>query len=250
MPLNWTEWIGSAGLIVSCLAAVLLVKLLINNTMQQEKFFGALGRCHTELQSASGRLESLCNILDRRFSSFEENSRQSDPALLNSIQRFDKVAQEIRDRLDDLLLTEGNEKQPVERMSEPVLQEISKLQSHLEEMSGQLKRSNYLSMDENAELGAMRKRIESYQSMVMKARSEAKDSESIMAELRQEIQQLRATPRSAPVTSADSEQLQAQLSDMEQQKRKLEEEIAALNNEKQRNDIEKKFIEDRFMELS
>ncbi|HEY0893154.1 MAG TPA: hypothetical protein VGE32_08860, partial [Cellvibrio sp.] len=129
---------------------------------------------------------------------------------------------------------------------------LNKLQTHLEQMAGQLRRNNYLSADENAEMAAMRKRIESYQSMMMKARSEAKDTENVMAELRQEIQQLRVM-NNRPIqlaNDASAKELQSQLDEMEQQKRRLEEQLAALNNEKERNEIEKKFIEDRFMELS
>lgn len=253
MTINWSEWLGTIGLLVCCAAAVLLVKLLISNTMQQEKFFGALGKCYSELQTTSGRLESLCNVLDRRYASLEEAHRQTDPAILNGIQRFDKVAQEIRNKLDDLLLADPLENnRPFEQMSEPVLQEINKLQAHLEEMTGQLKRTNLMSMDENAELAAMRKRIESYQSMVMKARSEAKDSESMMAELRQEIQQLRLTPPTGRLDVADEEHqaLKVKVDQLTEEKRKLEDQITALHHEKERNDIEKRFIEDRFIAMS
>jgi chromosome segregation ATPase len=252
MPFTWSELLSGAGVVISVGAAFLLVKLLISNTLQQEKFFNALGKCYTELESSSDRLDTLCTILDRRFSNFEENKKQSDPFLINSIQRFDKAAQEIRDRLDDLLLSEESDIRIAERLSEPVLQELNKLQTHLEQMAGQLRRNNYLSADENAEMAAMRKRIESYQSMMMKARSEAKETENVMAELRQEIQQLRVMNNRPiqPANDATARELQTQLDEMEQQKRKLEEQLAALNNEKERNEIEKKFIEDRFMELS
>lgn len=252
MPFTWGELLSGAGVVISVGAAFLLVKLLISNTLQQEKFFNALGKCYTELESSSDRLDTLCTILDRRFSNFEENQKQSDPLLINSLQRFDKAAQEIRDRLDDLLLSEESDIRIAERLSEPVLQELNKLQTHLEQMAGQLRRNNYLSADENAEMAAMRKRIESYQSMMMKARSEAKDTENVMAELRQEIQQLRVM-NNRPIqlaNDASAKELQSQLDEMEQQKRRLEEQLAALNNEKERNEIEKKFIEDRFMELS
>lgn len=252
MPFSWGELLSGAGIIVSLGAAFLLVKLLISNTLQQEKFFNALGKCYTELESSSDRLDTLCTILDRRFSNYEENHKQSDPLLINSIQRFDKVAQEIRDRLDDLLLSEASDNIIAERLSEPVLQELNKLQTHLEQMAGQLRRNNNLSADENVEMAAMRKRIESYQSMMMKARSEAKEAENTIAELRHEIQQLQVM-NNRPLQSANDEftkELQFQLNEMEQQKRRLEEQLAALTTEKQRNEIEKQFIEDRFMELS
>jgi chromosome segregation ATPase len=136
--------------------------------------------------------------------------------------------------------------------SEAVVNEISKLQSSMAEIANQLRKSNYLSMDENAELAAMRQRIESYQSMVMKARSEAKDSETIMSELRLEIKQLQTAKKSNPTAeaSAENQRLQEQLEDAEREKKALEDKIKALDNEMQRNNIEKKFIEDRFIELS
>lgn len=39
MAYSFTEIVGSLALIISCGAAVLLVKLLLSNTLQQEKFF-------------------------------------------------------------------------------------------------------------------------------------------------------------------------------------------------------------------
>lgn len=146
----------------------------------------------------------------------------------------------------------GNDKLPTDMPSEAVVNEISKLQSSMAEIANQLRKSNYLSMDENAELGAMRKRIESYQSMVMKARSEAKDSEAIMSELRLEIKQLQTAkkPNPSAEASAENQRLQEQLADAEREKKVLEEKLKVLDNEMQRNNIEKKFIEDRFIELS
>lgn len=255
MSFTFNEIFGSIAIVVSCGAAVLLVKLLLSNTMQQEKFFNSLGKCYTQLEDASNKLETLCTILDRRFSNMEDNKRQSDPLLINTLQRFDKVSQEIRDRLDDLLETDfsvTNTTTSAEATAQAVVQEINKLQSNLDELSGQLRRNNYLAMDENAEIAAMRKRIESYQSMVMKARSEAKESESLMAALRNEIEKLRVSGPAIDNTLniAQDTELQTQVSSLEQEKKALEAQIAALNDEMQRNNIEKKFIEERFIELS
>ncbi len=254
MAYSFNEIVGSLALLVCCGAAILLVKLLVSNTMQQEKFFNSLGRCHSELQTASTKLETLCTILDRRFANMEDNKNQSDPLLINTLQRFDKVTKELRERLDDILLpdfSEGTSQQNNDLPSETVIQEITKLQSSLEEIANQLRKSNYLSMDENAELAAMRKRIESYQSMVMKARAEAKDSESIMSNLRLEIQKLQSSTVSNPAEpSVENRRLQEQIQELAQEKLALEEKFKALDNEMQRNNIEKKFIEDRFIELS
>lgn len=255
MAYTFNEIFGSVALLISCGAAVLLVKLLLSNTVQQEKFFNSLGRCNAELQNSSKNLETLCAILDRRFSNMEENSKQPDPLLINTLQRFDKVSKEIHERLDEMFITSSlssNDKQASDMPSEAVVNEISKLQSSMAEIANQLRKSNYLSMDENAELAAMRKRIESYQSMVMKARSEAKDSETIMSELRLEIKQLQTAKKTNPTVeaSAENQRLQEQLEDAEREKKALEDKIKALDNEMQRNNIEKKFIEDRFIELS
>lgn len=254
MAYSFNEIVGSLALLVCCGAAILLVKLLVSNTMQQEKFFNSLGRCHSELQTASTKLETLCTILDRRFANMEDNKNQSDPLLINTLQRFDKVTKELRERLDDILLpdfSEGTSQQNNDLSSETVIQEITKLQNSLEEIANQLRKSNYLSMDENAELAAMRKRIESYQSMVMKARAEAKDSESIMSNLRLEIQKLQSSTTSNPAESTvENRRLQEQIQELAQEKLALEEKFKALDNEMQRNNIEKKFIEDRFIELS
>lgn len=254
MAYNFSEVMGSLALLISCGAAILLVRLLLSNTMQQEKFFNALGRCNTELQTSSKNLETISAILDRRFANMEENSKQADPLLINTLQRFDKVSKEIHDRLDEMFLPSpvaGSGKQSNDLPSEAVISEITKLQNSMAEIANQLRKSNYLSMDENAELAAMRKRIESYQSMVMKARSEAKDSETIMAELKQEIKQLQNAKKPNPAeASAENQRLQAQLQEMEREKKGLEDRIKTLDNEMQRNNIEKKFIEDRFIELS
>jgi chromosome segregation ATPase len=254
MAYSFNEIIGSLALLISCGAAILLVRLLLSNTMQQEKFFNSLGRCHAELQTSSQSLETLCTILDRRFSNMEENSKQTDPLLINTLQRFDKVSKEIQERLDEMFLpgfSDTGSKPASDLPSEAVISEITKLQNSMAEIANQLRKSNYLSMDENAEIAAMRKRIESYQSMVMKARSEAKDSESIMAELRQEIKQLQTVKKSNPAESNNENQwLQEQLEEAERDKKALEERIKVLDNEMQRNNIEKKFIEDRFIELS
>lgn len=254
MAYSFNDIVGSLALLVSCGAAILLVKLLLSNTMQQEKFFNSLGRCHSELQTASSKLETLCTILDRRFANMEDNKNQSDPLLINTLQRFDKVTKELRERLDDILLpdfSDGTPQQNNDLPSESVIQEIGKLQNSLEEIANQLRKSNYLSMDENAELAAMRKRIESYQSMVMKARAEAKDSESIMSNLRLEIQKLQSSTVSNPAEpSVENRRLQEQIQELAQEKLALEEKFKALDNEMQRNNIEKKFIEDRFIELS
>lgn len=254
MAYSFNDIVGSLALLVSCGAAILLVKLLLSNTMQQEKFFNSLGRCHSELQTASSKLETLCTILDRRFANMEDNKNQSDPLLINTLQRFDKVTKELRERLDDILLpdfSDGTPQQNNDLPSESVIQEIGKLQNSLEEIANQLRKSNYLSMDENAELAAMRKRIESYQSMVMKARAEAKGSESIMSNLRLEIQKLQSSTVSNPAEpSVENRRLQEQIQELAQEKLALEEKFKALDNEMQRNNIEKKFIEDRFIELS
>lgn len=254
MAYSFNEVIGSLALLISCGAAILLVRLLLSNTMQQEKFFNSLGRCNIELQNSSKNLETICTILDRRFSNMEENSKQTDPLLINTLQRFDKVSKEIHDRLDEIFLsspTPGASKQSSDLPSEAVITEMTKLQNSMAEIANQLRKSNYLSMDENAEFAAMRKRIESYQSMVMKARSEAKDSETIMAELKQEIKQLQNIKKPNPAeANVENQQLQAQLQEMEREIKGLEEKIKALDNEMQRNNIEKKFIEDRFIELS
>jgi hypothetical protein len=259
MAYSFNEVFGSVALLISCGAAILLVRLLLNNTTQQEKFFNSLGRCHAELQTSSKNLETLCTILDRRFSNMEENSRQTDPLLINTLQRFDKVSKEIQERLDEILLPnfsggsnqQANDAQNEAVLSEAVVNEISKLQSSMAEIANQLRKSNYLSMDENAEMAAMRKRIESYQSMVMKARSEAKDSETVMSELRLEIKQLQIAKKPNPVeANIENQQLQDQLKKMELEKKVLEDKIKVLDNEMQRNNIEKKFIEDRFIELS
>jgi chromosome segregation ATPase len=189
----------------------------------------------------------------------EENSKQTDPLLINTLQRFDKVSKEIQERLDEILLPnfsggsnqQGNDAQNEAVLSEAVVNEISKLQSSMAEIANQLRKSNYLSMDENAEMAAMRKRIESYQSMVMKARSEAKDSETVMSELRLEIKQLQSAKKPNPAeANIENERLQNQLKEMEREKKVLEDKIKVLDNEMQRNNIEKKFIEDRFIELS
>lgn len=254
MAYSFNEIIGSLALLISCGAAILLVRLLLSNTMQQEKFFNSLGRCHAELQTSSQNLETLCTILDRRFSNMEENSKQTDPLLINTLQRFDKVSKEIQERLDEMFLpsfSDTGSKPASDLPSEAVISEITKLQNSMAEIANQLRKSNYLSMDENAEIAAMRKRIESYQSMVMKARSEAKDSETIMAELRQEIKQLQNVKKSNPAESSiETQRLQEQLEEAERDKKALEERIKVLDNEMQRNNIEKKFIEDRFIELS
>lgn len=254
MAYSFNEIIGSVALLISSGAAILLVRLLLSNTMQQEKFFNSLGRCNTELQNSSKNLETICTILDRRFSNMEENSKQPDPLLINTLQRFDKVSKEIHDRLDEIFLlspTPGASKLSTNLPSEAVITEMARLQNSMAEVANQLRKSNYLSMDENAELAAMRKRIESYQSMVMKARSEAKDSETIMAELKMEIQQLQNTKKPNPVEgNIETQRLQVQLQEMERDKKVLEEKIKALDNEMHRNNIEKKFIEDRFIELS
>lgn len=254
MAYSFNEIIGSLALLISCGAAILLVRLLLSNTMQQEKFFNSLGRCHAELQTSSQNLETLCTILDRRFSNMEENSKQTDPLLINTLQRFDKVSKEIQERLDEMFLpsfSDTGSKPASDLPSEAVISEITKLQNSMAEIANQLRKSNYLSMDENAEIAAMRKRIESYQSMVMKARSEAKDSETIMAELRQEIKQLQNVKKSNPAESnIETQRLQEQLEEAERDKKALEERIKVLDNEMQRNNIEKKFIEDRFIELS
>lgn len=253
MAFSFNDVMGSLALIVGCGAAVLLVKLLLSNTLQQEKFFNALGRCHTELQSASHQLQTMCTILDRRFSNMEGDT-QSDPMLINTLQRFDKVSRELRERMDDLLLpnisgefsSAGNE-----LPNETVLQEISKLQSSLEEITQELRRGNYLSMDENAELAAMRKRIESYQSMVMKARAEAKESEGIMAGLKDEIARLSNVPvQTTAPSSSDNLALQDEVQVLTQEKQALEAKLAALQDEMRRNTIEKEFIEERFIGLS
>ena len=259
MAYSFNEVFGSVALLISCGAAILLVRLLLSNTTQQEKFFNSLGRCHTELQTSSKNLETLCTILDRRFSNMEDNSKQTDPLIINTLQRFDKVSKEIQQRLDEILLPnfsagsskQENDTQSEAAVSEAVVSEISKLQSSMAEIANQLRKSNYLSMDENAEMAAMRKRIESYQSMVMKARSEAKDSETVMSELRLEIKQLQNTKKSNPVeANVENQRLQDQLMEMERDKKVLEDKIKVLDNEMQRNNIEKKFIEDRFIELS
>ena len=253
MAFSFNDVMGSLALIVGCGAAVLLVKLLLSNTLQQEKFFNALGRCHTELESASNKLQTLCAILDRRFANMEDGT-QSDPMLINTLQRFDKVSRELRERMDDLLLpnisgefsSAGNE-----LPNEAVLQEISKLQSSLEEITQELRRGNYLSMDENAELAAMRKRIESYQSMVMKARAEAKESEGIMAGLKDEITRLSNVPvQTTAPSSSDNLALQEEVQVLTQEKQALEAKLAALQDEMRRNTIEKEFIEERFIGLS
>lgn len=254
MAYSFNEIIGSLALLISCGAAILLVRLLLSNTMQQEKFFNSLGRCHAELHTSSQNLETLCTILDRRFSNMEENSKQTDPLLINTLQRFDKVSKEIQERLDEMFLpsfSDTGSKPASDLPSGAVISEITKLQNSMAEIASQLRKSNYLSMDENAEIAAMRKRIESYQSMVMKARSEAKDSETIMAELRQEIKQLQNVKKSSPAESnIETQRLQEQLEEAERDKKALEERIKLLDNEMQRNNIEKKFIEDRFIELS
>lgn len=253
MSYSFNEIIGSLALVISCGAAILLVKLLLSNTMQQEKFFNSLGRCHAELQGASNKLETLCTILDRRFSNMEDNARQTDPMLLNTLQRFDKVSRELRERMDDLLLpvmSGDASKKNMDLPSESVMQEISKLHSSLEEMTNQLRRNNLLSMDENAELAAMRKRIESYQSMVMKARAEAKESEGIMTELRVEIERLRGQAIKPVQTVVEDTALQGKVQELTQEKQALEAKVAALQDEMRRNTIEKDFIEERFIGLS
>lgn len=254
MAYSFNDIVGSLALLVCCGAAILLVKLLVSNTMQQEKFFNSLGKCHSELQTASTKLETLCTILDRRFSHMEDNKNHPDPLLINTLQRFDKITKDLRERLDDILLpsfSEGAPQRNNQLPSDDVIEEISKLHSTLEEIANQLRKSNYLSMDENAELSAMRKRIESYQSMVMKARAEANDSASIMANLRLEIQKLQSSQISNPAeSSVENQRLQEQIQELAQEKLALEEKFKALDNEMQRNNIEKKFIEDRFIELS
>lgn len=252
MAFSFNDVIGSLALIVGCGAAILLVKLLLSNTLQQEKFFNALGRCHKELEGASNKLQTLCTILDRRFSNMEDGT-QPDPMLINTLQRFDKVSRELHERMDDLWLpsssaefsSSGNE-----LPNETVLQEISKLQSSLEEITHQLRRGNYLSMDENAELAAMRKRIESYQSMVMKARAEAKESDGIMAGLKEEIARLSITTAQTPPSSSAEITLQDEVQVLTQEKQALEAKLAALEDEMRRHTIEKEFIEERFIGLS
>lgn len=253
MAYSFNDIVGSLALIISCGAAVLLVKLLLSNTMQQEKFFNALGRCHTELENSSKKLETLFTILDRRFSNMGNDSAQPDPMIINTLQRFDKVSQELRERIDDLLLpnlSAESSTSNVELPHESVMQEISKLQSTLEEITHQLRRGNYLSMDENAELAAMRKRIESYQSMVMKARTEAKESEGVMSDLKEEIERLRrgTTQTSSPANEEPESQKEIQV--LTQEKQALEVKLASLQEEMRRHTIEKEFIEERFIGLS
>ncbi|WP_124551656.1 hypothetical protein [Methylophilus methylotrophus] len=253
MAYSFTEIVGSLALIISCGAAVLLVKLLLSNTLQQEKFFNALGRCHSELQSSSNKLETLCTILDRRFSNMENDSAQPDPMIINMLQRFDKVSQELLECVDDLLLPNQSPESTrpnAELPHESVMQEISKLQSSLEEITHQLRRGNYLSMDENAEMAAMRKRIESYQSMVMKARADAKESDSMMASLKEEIARLsNMTAQTLTSSNADTA-LQQEVQVLTQEKHALEAKLVALQDEMRRNTIEKEFIEERFIGLS
>lgn len=252
MAFSFNDVIGSLALIVGCGAAILLVKLLLSNTLQQEKFFNALGRCHKELEGASNKLQTLCTILDRRFSNMEDGT-QPDPMLINTLQRFDKVSRELRERMDDLWLPSGSTEfssSGNELPNETVLQEISKLQSSLEEITHQLRRGNYLSMDENAELAAMRKRIESYQSMVMKARAEAKESDGIMAGLKEEIARLSITTAHTPPSSSAEAALQDEVQVLTQEKQALEAKLAALEDEMRRHTIEKEFIEERFIGLS
>lgn len=252
MPYSFNDVIGSIAIIIGCGAAVLLVKLLLNNTLQQEKFFNALGRCHRELEGASNKLQTLCAILDRRFSNMED-STQADPILINTLQRFDKVSKELQERMDDLFMpnfTATSSKPGNKFPDETVLQEISKLQSSLEEINHQLRRGNYLSMDENAEMAAMRKRIESYQSMVMKARADAKESEGVMSSLKDEIARLSKTTAQTLTSSNADKALQEELQELSKEKQALEAKLEALQEEMRRHTIEKEFIEERFIGLS
>ncbi|PPD10521.1 MAG: hypothetical protein CTY26_13240 [Methylophilus sp.] len=173
--------------------------------------------------------------------------------IISMLQRFDKVSQELLECVDDLLLpnqsTEST-RSKAELPHESVMQEISKLQSSLEEITHQLRRGNYLSMDENAEMATMRKRIESYQSMVMKARADAKESDSMMASLKEEIARLsNMTAQTLTSSNADTA-LQQEVQVLTQEKQALEAKLVALQDEMRRNTIEKEFIEERFIGLS
>jgi uncharacterized coiled-coil DUF342 family protein len=250
MAYSFNEMMGSLALIIGCGAAVLLVKLLLSNTLQQEKFFNALGRSNTELENATDKLETLCAILDRRVANLQD-APQVDPMLINTLQGFDKVTKELRERMDDLFLPNPESSiSSKELPNESMLQEISKLQTSLEEITQQLKRGNYLSMDENAEMAAMRKRIESYQSMVMKARADAKESDGIMTSLKEEIARLSTvTAQTLPSSNAEVAAQEA-VQVLTQEKQALEAKLLTLQDEMRRNTIEKQFIEERFMDLS
>lgn len=252
MPYSFSDVIGSIAIIIGCGAAVLLVKLLLNNTLQQEKFFNALGRCHKELEGASNKLQTLCAILDRRVSNMEAGTKE-DPLLIKTLNRFDKVSKELQERMDDLFLpnlSTASSQSGNELPGDTVLQEISKLQSSLEEINHQLRRGNYLSMDENAEMAAMRKRIESYQSMVMKARADAKESEGVMSSLKEEIARLNRTTAQTLNSSNADKALQEEVQELGKEKQVLEEKLEALQEEMRRHTIEKNFIEERFIGLS
>lgn len=245
---NFNQILGYVAIIVCSGAAILLVKLLVSNTVQQDKFFTSLGKCHIQLQDASKKLDTLCTILDRRFARMEENTRQTDPQLTNALHRFDKTSQELKERLNDLIEDGLSNSNGDPSSAQAMVEEIINIRNNLEELSEQLRNNNPVNDDE--ESATLRKRIESYQSMVMKARAEAKENESIMEELREEIARLKngdGAINNEALAKGEVE-LQTQLVTLTTEKQVLQNKIETLMDEMNRNNIEKNFIEERFIE--
>jgi hemerythrin-like domain-containing protein len=247
---NLNQIFGYVAIIVGCGAAMMLVKLLFNNMTQQEKFFEGLAACHKQLQDASRKLETVCTLLDRRFANIEDNKRQPDPQLNSYLQRFDKTSQEIKARLNQLIEDGLSNTNGEPASAQTIIDEVINLRNNFEELSEQLR--NNTPPNEDDDMATLKKRIESYQSMVMKARAEAKENETIMAQLRDEIAQLKNGERENPDNAhvKNEVELQTQLQTLSSEKQVLQTKLESVMDELHRNNIEKNFIEERFIELS
>ena len=247
MSFNLNSFLTTFCLIICCGAAIILVRMLVSNTLLQEKFFASLGQCRSELELSSKRLETIAVILERRHTTEIQERKQPDPFILDVVKKFESLSNLVNDKLDKLVFSPTITTKK-DGPSDDVIKEIVMLQAHLESLSKELRRNNYITTQDNSELEAMKKRIESYQNMVMKSRSEAKEYETIIADLRFENGKLRS---SKDVSSeSDILRLKEEISEIKKQKQSLEAKLASVNDEMKRNNIEKQFIEERFVEIS
>lgn len=251
-----------------------LVYMLLRILKEQENTHHELSLGTHDLIEAGHKLHSmyaLAESLANNNSSGPRNylsegleqslSELSDSVITESLNKLERTTSEMKTLVQDLLSTptehlpawketHNNKIEMLLATNESLAPEITKLQTTLDQTVKEVKRLG-LKIFEPDNSAATQPKLETYQKMLMQARERARVAENSLMALEAEALGFKNKMETSLVeTNEIIANQQLEISKMRNEKNSLTERMIALENELKRTNIEKGFIEDKFIELS
>lgn len=265
-----------ASIFFSFSAVIFLVTMLFRILSAQDKIYQEIRNGTGDLVQAGNRLHSMYSLAENLITQIKTSASAasipdqaieavadiSEELLSEKLRKFEGIASDMRGLMNSMLTAapdkltpwrESNSQSINKLLAEQheLVPDIAKLQRCLDKMAIDLKRANHLAVSENESNEELKKKIETYQTMVIKARERSKAAETTAAALQSEVNLLnKKNERLSIENSSIGAKLEEEMAKIRSENAVLLRKIEDLNGEISRTNIEKNFIEDKFIELS